>query len=106
MKWFFIFVLLLIAMPFVLADDIPKPTEEDKAQFDQILTPVVKIYQFVQYAALVIGALIFLISGIVYMTSGHDPKQRETAKNMATYVIIGLVLICAAPFIVKLIIGN
>jgi len=106
MKWFFVFVLLLIAMPFVLADDIPKPTTDDKEQFDQILTPVVKIYQFVQYASTIIGALIFLISGIVYMTSGHDPKQRDTAKNMATYVIIGLVLIWAAPFIVKVIVGN
>jgi multisubunit Na+/H+ antiporter MnhB subunit len=39
------------------------------------------------------------------MTSGSDPKKREDAKNMAMYVIIGLIVIWAAPLIVNWIVG-
>ena len=63
-----------------------------------------KIYNFVKYSATVIAVLVLLFAGIVYMTAGNDPKKRDQAKNMAGYVIIGLILIWAAPIVVQFII--
>jgi len=44
-----------------------------------------------------------LFAGITYISSGSDPGKREKAKSMVMYVIIGLAVIWAAPFIVDLI---
>ncbi len=105
--FFLIGVLVLLFLPVVLADsaNLNVPLDAgDKAQFDSILTPVMKIYNFVKYIASVIAAIALLFAGISYMTSGQDPKKRETSKNIAMYVIIGLVIIWAAPLIVQLLI--
>ena len=80
-------------------------SEEDKTKFDQILTPVTKIYNFVKYAASLIAVIALLFAGISYMFSGNDIKKRDTSKNMAAYVLIGLSVIWAAPFAVNLLIG-
>lgn len=94
-------------LPVVFADRADLDTElsaEDRAQFDEILTPVMKIYNFVKYIASVIAAIALLGAGISYMGSGNDPRKRETSKNIAMYVVIGLVIIWAAPLIVQLLI--
>jgi len=80
-------------------------SDEDKATFDAILEPVMKVYNFVKYAASVLAVMVLLFAGISYMASGSDPKKRDGAKNMAMYVIIGLVVIWAAPLIVNFIAG-
>lgn len=74
--------------------------------FDQILTPLQTIYDLAKYAATTIAGLVLLFAGIMYITSGADPGKREKAKNMVMYVIIGLMVIWAAPFVVKLILGD
>jgi len=78
----------------------------DTATFDQIIKPIQTIYDLVKYAVTVIAGLVLLFAGISYITSGSDPIKRDRAKNMVTYVIIGLIIIWAAPFIVKLILGS
>jgi len=75
-------------------------TPEDQAKFDEMLTPVMKIYNLVKYVATVIAALVLLFAAISFMTSGADPRKREVAKSMAMYVVIGLVVIWAAPLAV------
>jgi hypothetical protein len=79
-------------------------SEEDKAKFDEILEPVMKIYNFIKYIASVIAAIFLLYAGVMYMSSGSDPKKRDQAKHIATYVIIGLIVIWAAPIIVGLLV--
>jgi hypothetical protein len=79
-------------------------SEEDKAKFDEILEPVMKIYNFIKYIASVIAAIFLLYAGVTYMSSGQDPKKRDQAKHIATYVIIGLIIIWAAPIIVGLLV--
>jgi len=74
--------------------------------FAQILQPLQTIYDLAKYAATVIAGLMMLFAGITYITSGSDPGKREKAKNMVMYVIIGLMVIWAAPFVVKLILGS
>jgi hypothetical protein len=106
-----IFVLALFAglmvMQFVSAViDLNQPiSPQDQQSFDQMLSPVMKIYSLVKYVSSVIAALILLFAGIVYMTSGSDPKRREQAKSMAMYVVVGLIVIWAAPLIVNFIVG-
>ena len=76
------------------------------ATYDQILKPVQSIYDLVKYSVTIIAGLVLLISGIVYISSGSNPMKREQAKNMVLYVLIGLVVIWAAPFVVNLLLGN
>jgi len=77
----------------------------DKATFDTMLSPVMKIYNLVKYFASAIAVLVLLFAGITYIMSGDDPAKREQAKNMAMYVVIGLIVIWLAPLIVNFIIG-
>jgi len=108
MRWQVLLVMAILVLPLihsVSAVDFDQPTASEKAQFDEILTPVMMIYNLVKYGATAIAAVMLLFSGITYMTSGGDPKKKETAKNMATYVIIGLLIIWVAPFVVNLLVS-
>jgi type IV secretory pathway VirB2 component (pilin) len=102
--WILALILLLFAIP-ASAMDISQMSDTDKTTFDKILEPVMKIYNFVKYTATLIALLVLLFSGINYMLSGYDIKKRDQAKNMATYVVIGLVVIWAAPFAVQYLLG-
>jgi type IV secretory pathway VirB2 component (pilin) len=105
MSLMIVFVFLL--MPIVLADSASLDaslSSEDQAQFDSILEPVMKIYNFIKYIASVVAVIFLLYAGISYMTSGNDPRKRDSSKNIAMYVIIGLLIIWAAPMIVNLLI--
>ena len=98
-------VLALLIMPMVLAEgaDINPPLDpKDKQKFDQILQPVMKIYNFVKYIVTIIAALFLLFAGVTFMMSGEDPRKRDQAKNIAMYVIIGLLIIWGTPAIVGL----
>ena len=76
-----------------------------EADFEEILAPLTTIYNLVKYAATIIAGLVMLFAGVTYIASGSDPGKREKAKNMVMYVIIGLIVIWAAPFVVDLILG-
>jgi type IV secretory pathway VirB2 component (pilin) len=78
---------------------------QDKATFDTMLSPVMKIYNLVKYFATAIAVIVLLFAGITYIMSGNDPGKREQAKNMAMYVVIGLIVIWLAPLIVNFIVG-
>ena len=75
------------------------------ADFEEILAPLTVIYDLIKYAATIVSGLVMLFAGITYITSGSDPGKREKAKNMVMYVIVGLMVIWAAPFVVNLILG-
>ena len=76
-----------------------------EADFEEILAPLTTIYNLVKYAATIIAGLVMLFAGVTYIASGSDPGKREKAKNMVMYVIVGLIVIWAAPFVVDLILG-
>lgn len=106
MKKIIVLLLMLIVLSLTAsAIDFNQPISGDDQQtFDQILQPVMKIYNLVKYIASAIAAVVLLFAGITYMTAGGDPRKRDTAKNMATYVIIGLIVIWAAPLVVNFLI--
>ena len=92
-----VFTLLLLAQIALVsaADD-----------FEEVLRPLNTIYNLVKYAATVISGLVMAFAGITYISSGSNPKKRENAKNMVVYVIIGLMVIWAAPFVVDIVLGT
>lgn len=99
-------LILLLLIPCTLAVDFDKEiSQEEKKAFDKMLEPVMKVYNLIKYTATVVAVLVLLFSGITYMLAGNDPGKRDKAKNMAGYVIIGLIVIWAAPLIVKFITG-
>ena len=100
-----LFFTVLISMQFVIGADFDQPiSAEDQATFDQILEPVMKIYNLVKYSATVLAVIVLLFAGVNYLTSGGNPAKREQAKGMITYVIIGLIVIWIAPLVVNFIV--
>lgn len=100
-------LLVLSLVPIVLANTAPLDGEispEDQARFDQILEPVVKIYNFIKYIASVVAGIFLLFAGIGYMSAGSDPGKKEQSKNIFAYVVIGLIVIWASPIIVSLLV--
>jgi uncharacterized membrane protein len=102
-------LLFLFMLSFTLASAIDyngNLSADDKASFDEILKPVMKVYNLLKYVASAIAILVLLLSGVNYMISGSDPQKRESAKYMAMYVIVGLIIIWAAPLVVNFITGG
>lgn len=98
-----LFVSFLAQLYFVHAalDFDSELSSEDEATFDEILAPVMKVYQFIKYAATIVGVLMLVFAGISFAMSGGDQGQKERAKNTAAGVVIGLILIWIAPLIVE-----
>jgi len=100
------FFLAMLAMQVVVAVDFNQGiSSQDQATFDQILNPVMKIYNLIKYSATAIAVIVLLFAGVSYMLSGDNPAKREQAKSMITYVVIGLIVIWVAPLLVNFIVG-
>ncbi len=65
-----------------------------------VLAVLKKVTEFVTGLIAVISILMIVISGIMYITSAGDDKRVETAKNMLTYSITGLIISLLAYVIV------
>lgn len=97
----------LMALQVVIAADFNQQiSDQDKQAFDQMLEPVLRVYNFAKYTATVVAVVVLLFAGIKFLIAGGDPKQREDAKSMVMYVAIGLAIIWAAPFAVNFVIGG
>jgi type IV secretory pathway VirB2 component (pilin) len=106
MKLEMLLLLMFLTMPFALAVDFDQEiSDDDKATFDNILEPVMKIYNFVKYTATVLAVVFLIFAGVTFIMSGNDQAKREGAKTMATYIVIGLVVIWVAPLIVGYLVG-
>jgi type IV secretory pathway VirB2 component (pilin) len=70
------------------------------ATVSDITAPITKIYDLIKGIVAVIGIITITIAGAMYMFSGSNIQQRENAKSMVSYAIIGLVLVWVAPLIV------
>ncbi|MDP4012019.1 MAG: hypothetical protein Q8R00_00215 [Candidatus Nanoarchaeia archaeon] len=99
-------LLMVIPLTDNVSADVNFDTDKyvDEGAFNQILEPVLKIYSFGKYAASLVALLVLLVAGISYMTSGNDPRKRDSSKNMATYVFVGLIVIWVAPYAINFII--
>lgn len=75
---------------------------EDQARFDEILAPVMKIYNFVRYVATAVAAIFLAFAGYTLMTAGSDIRKRDQAKSMVGYVLLGMVVIWGTPAMISL----
>ncbi|MBD3268549.1 hypothetical protein GF373_17915 [bacterium] len=78
------------------------PSNIDTSGFDNVLEPVWKVYGLIKYVATAIAAIVLVIAGISFMTSGTDIGKRDKAKNMIAFVVVGLGVIWVAPYIVQM----
>lgn len=65
-----------------------------------ITEPINKIYDLVKAVISILGILALTVAGGYYMFSGSNIQHRENAKSMASYAVIGLVLVWVAPLVV------
>ena len=99
-------ILILCLLPFATALEFDEElSDEDQQAFDQILEPILKVYNFIKYAATALAVVLLVFAGVSFILSGGNQGKREQAKMMAMYIIIGLIVIWAAPLIVEFIVG-
>jgi len=100
-------LLTLVVLPTIVTavDFNQTVSAQDKASFDQMLSPVMKVYNFVKYAATAVAVVFMVFAGITLIISGNDQAKREQAKMMGMYIVIGLIVIWVAPFIVQYVVG-
>ncbi len=97
-----ILAVLFVLLPAAFAVDYNQViSAQDQATFDLILSPVMKVYNFIKYAASVIAVLFLVFAGVTFITSGDDQAARSQAKKMAGYVIVGLGVIWIAPYVIQ-----
>jgi hypothetical protein len=68
------------------------PTGEPTANFTDISALGTKIGTFLWQLAALIALVMFIIAGIMMMTAGGAAEKMTTARQMAIYGVIGLVV--------------
>ena len=94
---------VLMILPFaasVHAIEVPPPSGDDLSAFNAILEPVMKVYNFVKYAASVL-ALLFLVFAAISMFTNDNPMEKDKAKSKVMYIVVGLIVIWIAPIVVN-----
>ncbi len=98
-----LFLLLLLPVAFAEIDFDDGLTDQEEAQVDKILEPVMKVYNILKYTATIIGVLMIVFAGISFVTAGGQTAKKDRAKHMIAGVVVGLIVIWVAPLVVKLI---
>jgi type IV secretory pathway VirB2 component (pilin) len=88
-----IFLIVLILMPAITYGQNGEELERILSRIENILFQV----------GLGIAVIVFIISGIMYLTSGGDEAKLSKAKKILLYGIIGAAIIFASTFIVLLV---
>ena len=70
------------------------------ASINDVTAPINKIYDLVKAIVSIVGIIAITVAGAMYMMSGSNIQNRENAKNMVSYAIVGLVLVWMAPVLV------
>lgn len=90
MKKTILITMLLLAGQIVLAASVADITE-----------PITKIYDLIKSIVSIVGIIALTVAGAMYMFSGSNIQNRENAKSMVSYAVIGLVLVWVAPLMVS-----
>lgn len=68
----------------------------------KVKEPIENVTTLITSVASAIAVLVFIIAGIMFLTSGANFQARDNAKNMMIYAAIGLAIIMVAPYLVQL----
>jgi hypothetical protein len=92
---------LILIVPTIVSAQVTRPTNSyglaENINANSIVEDVIK---FVTTFLASLAILMIVVSGIMYMVSGGDQQKAETAKNILTYSVIGLVIAILAYAIV------
>jgi len=83
---------LLVVLPFAHA------AEED---LDKIKEPLNRVYSVIQAVVSVVGVIVITFAGFKFMGSGENVQARESAKQMLSFAVIGLMIVWIAPHLVN-----
>tara|TARA_Y100000310_G_scaffold153969_1_gene153546 strand:- start:1155 stop:1490 length:336 start_codon:yes stop_codon:yes gene_type:complete len=100
----FLFIILIFSVQNVQAVEIDETvSDEEKAAFETIFEPIIKIYHFIMYAASISAVIGLIICGFVVILSGNDITKRQNAKVWMGCILFGLIIILGAQPAVNLI---
>lgn len=99
---FMLVLLFVMVTPVLAAIDMGGVSSADKLTFNQILQPVKKIYNLIKYIATFVACAMAVYAGVIYITSAGEPRRKENAKQMITFVLIGLMVVWATPYVIDL----
>jgi len=94
-----ILVDIIIFPTIILAASIQNPLEGTN-DFGGLLC---KIATGIGELIAVLGTIMFIVSGILYLTSAGSPERINTAKKALVYAIVGLAIALASASIVEII---
>ena len=86
---------LLVLTGLAAASDIVIPPDQ----------PICKLYSLIQLFGTIGGIIAMSVAGFNLATS-HDVNERNNAKTLISGSIIGLIIIWAAPLVVKYLVGG
>lgn len=66
--------------------------------FEDLVNAIIK---FIYNLSLVVAPIMFVISGIMFVTSAGDPEKAKTARRVALYTVIGFAVILSASGLIK-----
>jgi len=79
----------------------------DPCTFDSVLAAINNVIDFlIYYMVIPIAAIVIMVAGFMYLTSGDSPYKRKKARKMLLNLVIGLVLALSAWIIVKFILDG
>ena len=84
-------ILSILAIMFLLS-----PIVFAAGDIESITAPITKIYDLVKGVVSILGIIAITLAGAMYMFSGSNIQNRENAKSMVSYAIVGLVLVWVA----------
>lgn len=97
-------ILVFVLTPFLILGQTDCPPNElcnplKAKTFEELVNNIIK---FIYNLALWIAPVMFIISGFYYITAAGDPAKIETAKKIAIYTAIGLVVVVSAQGLIAL----
>ena len=94
--------LAIIVLPSIIfAEGVVIPSDTGLPQGSDLKTVVENLMKWLLMIFGFLAIIAFIISGIMYLTSGGDKERAETAKKAMNYAIIGVVVGLAGYVIIQ-----
>jgi len=81
------------------------PLCEPSSALQELVGLILKFLQWVPFFGALIGGVVLLIAGFMYLTAGDDVKKATQARSAIFYALLGIALSASLYLIVKLIVN-
>lgn len=90
---------LLFSAGFVLTAELENPIPDYNSLIDLLLDIAKKVGELIA----IIGVIMIVWAGILYLTSAGDPQKFQTANKAMIYAVIGIAIGVSASTIVEIV---